>query len=51
MGDLPNKGDSVIDSCLNCESIFEEVQKLNEWILCNPEDGGHGFHFKLTRKV
>ncbi len=51
MDDLPNNGDSVIDSCLNCESLFEDPQKLNEWILCDPDDLGCGFHFKLTANV
>ncbi len=51
MGELPKNGDTVIDSCLNCENLFEDAQKLNEWILYDPDDGGYGSHFKLTAKV
>lgn len=47
---LPRNGDAVIKSCFNCDSEFEEVKKLNEWIECKKDEGGCGFHFMLRAK-
>lgn len=49
---LPTNGDAVINECLNCEMVFEEVGKLGEWIKCPKDEGGCGFEFMLrTRKA
>ena len=48
---IPKNGDNVIGECLNCGNAFEEKQKLGSWVLCDEQDGGCGFNFKLVAKA
>lgn len=47
MEKLPSNGDKVITECPNCENHFEDSQEMGTTILCDSEDGGCGFKFKI----
>lgn len=48
---LPKNGDAVIEECINCGNHFEEPEKLGSFVKCKEEEGGCGFHFKITVKT